>query len=390
MCFRTKPILEYLGFIFDSTQMTIFLPNRKREHLGKLLNEVLSSPTQTIEKAAILIGTLIAACPAVPYSLIHTRQLEIEKIAALLESEGKFSAKMVFSNSSIEEIKWWLKVIPNAINPIRSDRFDHILSTDASLTGWGACLDNNSITRGFWSVDERKLHINPLELKGTLNALKSFLSNTNNCQVLIKTDSTTAMSYINKFGGVRSEQNHKIASEIWEWCENRRIWLIATYLNTKQNIVADQASREVVDSNDFELDNISYNKLIKMFGQPEIDLFATSKSKKCPRFYSWFPDPESESVDAFLNEWNCFFYAFPPFSLIGRVLKKIIDDKARGILVVPNWNAQPWYPLFMKMCKNNYIKLEKKKFNLIFPYDGRNHPLKNNLSLLAAIVSGIN
>ena len=36
------------------------------------------------------------------------------------------------------------------------------------------------------------------------------------------------------------------------------------------------------------------------------------------------------------------FYAFPPFSVLGQVLTKIIEDQASGILVMPLWPTQPW------------------------------------------------
>lgn len=55
-------------------------------------------------------------------------------------------------------------------------------------------------------------------------------------------------------------------------------------------------------------------------------------------------------VDSFTISWKYLnFYAFPPFSLVLRVLKKIVSDKAQGILVVPLWSSQAWYNMFSKM-----------------------------------------
>lgn len=59
-------------------------------------------------------------------------------------------------------------------------------------------------------------------------------------------------------------------------------------------------------------------------------------------------DPDAYKVDAFTLNWSTLnFYAFPPFSVVSRMLQKIIDDKAEGIVVVPFWISQPWYP-FLK------------------------------------------
>ena len=49
-------------------------------------------------------------------------------------------------------------------------------------------------------------------------------------------------------------------------------------------------------------------------------------------------------MDAFSLDWSDFnFYAFPPFSLIGVVIEKIVEERAVGTLVVPWWTGQPWW-----------------------------------------------
>ena len=65
------------------------------------------------------------------------------------------------------------------------------------------------------------------------------------------------------------------------------------------------------------------------------------------RFISWKPDPGAEAIDAFTVKWDFkLFYAFPPFNIIGRVLKKVLADEASGILIVPYWPTQYWFSLF--------------------------------------------
>ena len=49
------------------------------------------------------------------------------------------------------------------------------------------------------------------------------------------------------------------------------------------------------------------------------------------------------ATDAFTLCWNMNAHLFPPFSLIGRVLRKIKEDRTSGILVVPYWSTQPWF-----------------------------------------------
>ena len=75
-----------------------------------------------------------------------------------------------------------------------------IIQTDASNTGWGAVMDKVSIG-GPWLKSEEMYHINALELLAVTHAVKSFLKDKNNLQVLIQTDNITTMTYINKMGG---------------------------------------------------------------------------------------------------------------------------------------------------------------------------------------------
>ena len=74
--------------------------------------------------------------------------------------------------------------------------------TDASKERWGAHL-NERTARGTWSVPESKLHINHLELKAVFLALKEFQDLCSNNIVLVATENTTVVAYINKEGGMK-------------------------------------------------------------------------------------------------------------------------------------------------------------------------------------------
>ncbi|ODM94400.1 putative enzymatic polyprotein, partial [Orchesella cincta] len=334
---------EYLGFQYDSNEYCVRLPERKVEKIKSMINKIKTKVECSIQEAAELIGNLIAACPALKYSTLYTRQLESEKTAALQVANGNYSRKFQLSDHAVQDLNWWLLALSSPFNPIRHEKFDYTLTTDASMSGWGAHVGSKS-TRGWWSVEEQAFHINTLELLAINNGLLSFFENVSQTQILVRCDNTTAIAYINKFGGCHSAINHRIAKEIWRWCQNRNIWLYASYINTRENVIADAESRKEVDKNDYELDRKSFSYICSNFGMPELDLFASVHTKKCERFFAWFPTPGAEAVDAFTVKWSENFYAFPPFSIMGKVLRKIVNDKATGIVVAPYWEAQSWYP----------------------------------------------
>ena len=44
-------------------------------------------------------------------------------------------------------------------------------------------------------------------------------------------------------------------------------------------------------------------------------------------------------------------YAFHPFALVGRCLRKLLDENMPHlVLVAPVWQSQPWYPLLLELC----------------------------------------
>ncbi|ODM88269.1 hypothetical protein Ocin01_18413 [Orchesella cincta] len=125
-------------------------------------------------------------------------------------------------------------------------------------------------------------------------------------RILLRIDSVTAIAYINKYGGCRSDVNLNVAREIWCWCEERNILLYSTYINTKDNYEADAASRLSTDSTDFTLDIQSYEKIVATFGQPQIDLFA-SWNRHCGGSFMEYTGMETSFTSNHVTSSCCNF-----------------------------------------------------------------------------------
>ena len=87
-----------------------------------------------------------------------------------------------------------------------AEKKDFSRSKVSSWTNQSALLNSSfpriaNLNKGSWSLPESKLHINYLELKAVLLALKEFQALCTNNTVLIATDNTTVVAYINKEGG---------------------------------------------------------------------------------------------------------------------------------------------------------------------------------------------
>ena len=88
--------------------------------------------------------------------------------------------------------------------------------------------------------------------------------------------------------------------------------------------------------------------------------------------------------------WRNFIpYIFPPFSLIGKVINKIVDDQAdKAILVFPVWKSQSWFPWLLDNICSFPVRLPRHRDLLILPHNGSVHPLYRSLRIAAVAVSG--
>jgi len=137
------------------------------------------------------------------------------------------------------------------------------------------------------------LHINHLELLAALFGLKCFASNLFNCNVLCRIDNTTAISYINRMGSIQHTGLNNIARAIWLFCEQRNIYVFASYIKSAENEIADRESRQLEIDTEWELSYKAYKKIIDTLGTPEVDISASRINKKCEKYISWLRDPEA-------------------------------------------------------------------------------------------------
>lgn len=311
------------------------MPEEKRTRIYDAVFQLYNKNVSSIRNVAQIIGKLIAASPANKYGFLYTKILERENFLAFRDSYGNFDKMMNITENMKIDLRWWLEAVKKSKMPVRENKYVLEIFTDASKTDWSAYCKGEK-ARGWWETISQKQIINQLELVAAFNGLKCFAKDKNNCEILLRIDNTVAISYINRMGGIRFPKLNDIARKIWQWCESKNIYLFASYINTKDNYHADSESRALSPETEWELADWAFTLISKKFGTPEIDLFASNVNTKCKKFVSWKKDPDSMAVDAFTISWKKFlFYAFPPFTLILKVLQKIVIDKAEGIVVVP-------------------------------------------------------
>ena len=227
-----------------------------------------------------------------------------------------------------------------------------VISTDASLTGWGATHEGRAVG-GTWDCSLRNAHINYLELMAVFLALKHFLPFLQHSHVLVRSDNTTTVSYINRQGGLRSQQLHMLAHRLILWSDAHLLSLRASHIRGVENLGADLMSRGGYRYAEWSLHPAVITQIWERFGQPQIDLFASTENAKCPLFFS-MRGASTLGVDALAHKWpTTLLYAFPPLTLIIPTLERVRQQRLSVILIAPQWghwvadimpllHGQPW------------------------------------------------
>ncbi|XP_068739556.1 uncharacterized protein [Montipora capricornis] len=325
--FHPAQCLEFLGFLLDSTSMTVRLTPKKADKIVVLCRKALRAQELSIREVASLIGTLVSTFPGVEFGPLYYRQLEWDKDLALKSALGDFDVSMSLSADSINELEWWVISVPTAFRVIDHGCPNITLTTDASRIGWGATT-HQSQTQALWSRAETEYHVNILELLSVKLSLMSLLGSVSNQHIRIMSDNMTAISYINAKGGCRNWECNAIAKAIWLWAIKRNNWLSAAHQPGRFNVTADSLSRHFEDGIEWELNR-------------------------------------------------------------GLCLQKLVLEQATAIIIVPLWTTQTWFTNLLSLLVDVPRIFRVTKKVLSHPVRGDAYPLCPKLHLLACKVSGV-
>ena len=336
--------IDYLGFTIDSTTLTLTIPGTKVTSLVTMAQDTLTQFRMSIRHFAGVVGRLAATDPGNDRAKVHIKVLQRVKQNALTRSQGDYESTVYLSSATKACLREWIQHIPIASAIYAEAIPQETVYTDSSKTGWGCYWVQGDLEYGEeWPLDEQELHINILELKAVLVTLKFLKVHMARKLVHFFIDNTTAISCIRKGGSNGSYTCNEVTEYIYRYAWNKGITFKLAYCPTKLNVKADRASRAFTSSAEWTLSASTRDHVFGSLPAPHIDLFATAQNKVCEKYVSLNYEVGATATDAFTLSWNINAHLFPPFSLIGRVLRKVRRDRTQGTLVVPDWKTQPWY-----------------------------------------------
>ncbi|KAL0196894.1 hypothetical protein M9458_005434, partial [Cirrhinus mrigala] len=177
-------------------------------------------------------------------------------------------------------------------------------------------------------------HIYRLEMLAVFQALNHFLPDLRDRHVLVRTDNTSVVSYINHQEGLRSRPLYKLAHQILVWSQGKLLSLRAVYIPGRLNRRADILSRQGPRPGEWRLHPEVVELIWRVFDQAQVDLFATQETSQCPLWFS-LSHPAPLGLDAMVQTWpRLRLYAFPPIALLPGVLERVRQDGISLLMVL--------------------------------------------------------
>ncbi len=213
------------------------------------------------------------------------------------------------------------------------------------LWGWGATFNGHAVS-GVWTDPQLHWHINCLELLAVHLALNRLKRRLRGEHVLVRTDNTATVAYINRQGGLRSRRMSQLARHLLLWSRKHLRSLRAIHIPGLLNRTADELSRAALPG-EWRLHPQTVQLIWRRFGLAQVDLFASLETSHCQLFYSLTDG--TLGTDALAHSWprGLRKYAFPPVSLLAQTLCKVREEEEQILLVAPYWPTRTWFPELM-------------------------------------------
>lgn len=373
---RPGTAVRYLGMVLCSAPVPhVRVPQDKVQHLCESMRQIvrraLVGPVVVKGKTlASVLGFLQSFRVAVPVVSLFTRELYTCLNALPRTEEGYFSygASLALSSPAVAECRFWYRHLgawngfvlpPKAVS--------RVLYTDASGQGFGGLVHRVlnrrmepavALQAGVWELGTSEDSVYT-ELKGLWRALVAAGPELQGQVVLHRTDSISTYRVLSKGGSQRSVRLTDLVRKVFLYCVLFGITLSSDYVGAEVIIKsgADLLSRGS-DSSDCRLHSALFGALWRLAGPFEVDRFATAltvqqdpATGQALPYWALWADGKAQGVDALVADWRGVSnYAFPPVALVGQVLLLVREQRARAVVVVPEWPSQWWWPLALELA----------------------------------------
>jgi hypothetical protein len=201
---------------------------------------------------------------------------------------------------------------------------------------------------GGWDADLLPLHINFKELRAVHKSLLAWRAELQGHRVLLFCDNTTVVQLLRK-GTSRSALLMAELRQVWTLLHTLKVDLVPVYIASADN-PADFPSRHSMSA-EWTFRPGLRQQLHQLSPRAyTLDPFATQATAMARTFCSLQAEAPCTANDGMCVSWRQQqLFLNPPWDIIPKVLLKIVEDGASGVLIVPRWPSQAWWPLLLRL-----------------------------------------
>lgn len=235
-------VMEYLGLLFDASEMEIRIPPEKLNNAMAELKKWLKKSSCTKRQLQSLLGKLYHLSCCLPSARIF-----MSRLLNLLR-QGNFPATIDLETK--RDILWWNHFLPSfqGVSLILDNHWtDNLISSDATPFAMGCALTNDNCNM-FCSqpfpqdILDLCLPIHCLEALALIVALKVFSGHLARKRFLFHCDNTVVVKAINDRKS-RVPFIQAALRELWILQCNFHFQVKAVYISSQDNVISDLASR---------------------------------------------------------------------------------------------------------------------------------------------------
>lgn len=347
-------LLTLLGLVLDTVNQPVGLPPVRVSKLlaaARRLSTDATSSTRWVRRRPLqrFCGLAVSCGDAIP-----TARLRLHHLHTAQRGKTQWCR---LRHGALRELRWWRTVAASgAIGRRLWPPSLGALTTDASQSGWGGHTTEGVQARGHFAPHQLLWHINAKEIEAVTASVLSLTHNWDPDGGVLDlwVDNRVAMHVINNLS-TRSRLLHPVLHRLVQALHERNLSLRASWLPSANNFLADQLSR-MRDRTDWRLSPAVFAVPEAVWGPHDVDRFATHLSTHLPRFNSRWWCPGAEAIDTFAQPWwLANNYANPPFDLIDPVLDLIAKQDAAATVVLPVWQAQPFWQRATAMASAAFL-----------------------------------
>ncbi len=326
----------YLGVVWDSTTMQARLSPARIESILAAVRRVREGQSLTVKQFQRLLGLMAAASNVMPIGLLYMRPLQWWLKTKGFSPRGNPLRMIKVTRHCLRALDMWRQPWFLSQGPLLGAPYRHVRERRTHPSPVGP----RSVERS-----SRLAHQQARDA-GRVSGSEILSPRPKRSPGVSRTDNTPVVSYINHQGGLRSRHLYRLAHQVLVWAQGKLLSLRAVYIPGHLNVGADTLSRQGPLSGEWMLHTEVVKPIWRVFGQAQVDLFATQETAQCPLWYSLL-HPAPLGLDAMVQTGpRLRLYAFPPVALLPGVLERVRRDGVRLLLVAPFWPGRVWFSIW--------------------------------------------